>query len=182
MRETWLLPNQRILWTSMLLPAMVVVGAVIALVVTRDEGWSAFRIVSLVIGGTGLVMIVLLWMSLRTPRLAYESAHLLVYLRAGRPIRVPIELVEVFFMGQGPAQPSGGPAESSNVVVRLAERAEEWKRMDVKPALGQWCDGYITIRGTWCEPLLPEVVERLNRRLVAAHRAERNAANESAAS
>jgi hypothetical protein len=35
----------------------------------------------------------------------------------------------------------------------------------VKPALGAWCDSYVTIRGTWCEPLNGELIRRLNRRL-----------------
>jgi hypothetical protein len=35
----------------------------------------------------------------------------------------------------------------------------------VKPSLGTWCGGYVTIRGTWCEPLQPDLIRRLNRRL-----------------
>jgi hypothetical protein len=35
----------------------------------------------------------------------------------------------------------------------------------VKPAFGNWSEGYVTVRGTWCEPLDSEVVRRLNRRL-----------------
>ena len=34
-------------------------------------------------------------------------------------------------------------------------------------------DGYITLRGLWCEPLSHERVNTLNHRLAAAHRAVR---------
>jgi hypothetical protein len=77
-------------------------------------------------------------------------------------------LVEAFFVGQGPAELPGGMArsqETANLVARLAQRATEWAQRDVKPALGRWCEGYVTIRGTWCEPLNTELVRRLNRRL-----------------
>ena len=45
------------------------------------------------------------------------------------------------------------------------DAAHEWRRSETKPSLGHWCDGYITIRGTWCEPLSIELVNRLNTRL-----------------
>jgi hypothetical protein len=52
-----------------------------------------------------------------------------------------------------------------NLVARLSQKAPEWEKVDVKPAIGRWCEGYVTIRGMWCEPLNGEVVRRLNRRL-----------------
>ena len=55
--------------------------------------------------------------------------------------------------------------ETVNLVARLAQRQTQWAQVEVKPALGNWAEGYITIRGTWCEPLNPELVRRLNRRL-----------------
>ena len=39
---------------------------------------------------------------------------------------------------------SGEELETSTIVVRLAEAAAEWRFREVKPALGAWCDGYIT--------------------------------------
>jgi hypothetical protein len=62
----------------------------------------------------------------------------------------------------------------SQLAVRLAERATEWSQIDVKPALGKWCGGYITIYGAWCEPLRIELVNRLNAQLAAAHQAQPN--------
>ena len=118
--------------------------------------------------------------SLWRPRLAYHSGQLLVYLRPGRPIQVPIDIVECFFLGQGdsflgrsPFDSNSTSKQTSTVVVRLAEAAREWKQIEVQPALGHWCDGYIVIRGTWCEPLNGELVRQLNERLIKAHRLRR---------
>jgi hypothetical protein len=61
------------------------------------------------------------------------------------------------------------------VVVRLAESATDWKHREVRPAFGQWCEGYITLRGAWCEPITREVMQGLNRRLAEVQR-ERKAA------
>jgi hypothetical protein len=49
--------------------------------------------------------------------------------------------------------------------MRLAQKAEDWQHLDVKPQLGAWCQGQVIIRGTWCEPLSVPLVNRLNQRL-----------------
>ncbi len=124
-----------------------------------------------IFGGGGMIVL-LAWQS-RQPRLAFEPGHLLVYLRSGRPYRVPIEIVECLFLGQAPSRLPSKRHESTKtatVVVRLAERAESWRERDVKPALGSWRDGYITILGTWCEPLDRDLVNRLNQRLAEVRR------------
>jgi hypothetical protein len=91
----------------------------------------------------------------------------LFYLRASQPIAVPVGIIEAFFLGQGPASLPAGlrRQESVNLVARISQRATDWARQQVKPSLGNWCDGYVTIHGTWCEPLGTELVRRLNRRL-----------------
>ena len=113
------------------------------------------------------MLAVLAWF-FRQPRLTYDGRHLHVNLRAAKPIAVPIELVECFFLGAGfrrlPGK-TGREVQMSQLRIRLAERATEWAQFDVKPALGAWCEGYVTIRGTWCEPLTNELIRRLNRRL-----------------
>jgi hypothetical protein len=119
------------------------------------------------------------------PRLSYANERLDVRLRPGPPIQVPIDVVECFFLGQGPALlPLSGRdkvEETSTIVIRLAESAEQWKHFDVNPALGLWCDGYITIRGTWCEPITNELLKRLNDNLISAHRTLRAKASHEAA-
>ena len=104
----------------------------------------------------------------RRPRIAYCDGDVLFHLRAGAPIAVPAEIVEAFFIGQGPAylpRTHGPDAETVNLVARLSQKAPEWMHVGVKPALGHWCEGYVTIRGTWCEPLTGDVIRRLNARL-----------------
>jgi hypothetical protein len=54
--------------------------------------------------------------------------------------------------------------------VRLAERARQWHHRPVRRALGRWCDGYIVIRGIWCEPISAELVHRMNAKLIETKR------------
>ena len=61
--------------------------------------------------------------------------------------------------------PRGAKLRSSNLVIRLDEKATDWHEVEVKPALGRWSEGYVTIHGTWCEPLTLEVLQHLNVRL-----------------
>ncbi len=108
------------------------------------------------------------------PRLSFDGRHVLVNLRPGRPIRLPLEVVECCFLGQRPAQLSGPGYEGSKmaaVVLRLAESASEWSSMRVEPSLGQWEDSYITLYGTWCEPLNLDRVNQINQCLQRAHEA-----------
>ena len=114
--------------------------------------------------------------SLLRPRLRIEKDAVWVQL-GRRPIRVPIDLVECFFLGQGPsglpAGKGGEGLEASNVIVRLAEAATDWHQRDVNPSLGHWCEGYITLRGAWCEPISLELVNRLNHQLAETKRSRR---------
>jgi hypothetical protein len=167
MRETWLRPNRRAIWFGCVpLAAVAALGAWLACGGTdpnnRTLPWigAAFTV-------GGLAMVGLLLAQLWRPRIAYRDGQVLFYLRAGQPIAVPAGVVEAFFLGQGSAKLPGGfeRQESVNLVARISQRATEWSRQEVKPSLGNWCDGYVTIRGTWCEPLGTELVRRLNRRL-----------------
>jgi hypothetical protein len=140
---------------------------------TSAAGWS----VSLLVAGISAGCVARLFAAARRPRLAYASGCLDVYLTGSRPIRVPIELVECFFLGQGPSLlpplPFGNATseiQTATLIVRLAESAVEWQHRDVRTRLGMWCEGYITIRGTACEPLDGRLVARLNRRLVEVKR------------
>lgn len=176
MRETWLGPNRRILAMGMIAPCVLLFAGLWLVLGARAEDqrilrWLGYATVAVAAVPTGTLLY--LW---RQPRLALENRELLVYLSSTLPTRVPIENVECFFLGQGPTLLGGSQAakaETATVVVRLAESAKDWKHRDVKPALGSWCDGYITIRGTWCEPLNATVVKRLNERLVAAQQRRR---------
>jgi hypothetical protein len=167
MPETLLRPNLRATYAGVVLPAATMtVGLALALGPWQAEswlrgiGWALTAFSALILG-------LLLWQT-RQPRLAYEAGRLLIYLRSGPPIRLPVKLVQCAFLGAGPTQlPGRGGVglRSANLVLRLDEKATDWHEVEVKPALGRWSEGYITIHGAWCEPLKIDVVQRLNERL-----------------
>jgi hypothetical protein len=108
------------------------------------------------------------------PLLAYSNGYLELFLRprrSAKAIRVPIGEVECFLIGQGPAQLPGrkwAGDQTTTLIVRFPERAEQWKKVEVSPSYGYWCDGHLTLRGTWCEPIDVETANRLNTKLAAA--------------
>jgi hypothetical protein len=167
MHETWLRPNCR----------AILFGCVPLVVLVGLGAWLAFRLPSIAAGwrwlggaamAVGILGLLALLNQLRGARIGYEDGRVLFHLTRGEPIGVPVEIVEAFFLGQGPAALPGGVGknqETVNLVARLSQRETDWAKREVKPALGQWCGGYVTIRGTWCEPLTNEVIRRLNRRL-----------------
>ncbi len=165
MTEVWLTSNRRVILMAMLPVGLL---GVLSLVTLGRDTASVFRVLAT---GCLIIVIVLLFgllQQLVRPRIAYRDGHVLFYLQARSPIAVPVQVVEAFFLGQGPAYlpaAAASKAETVNLVARLSQRATEWAHQDVKPALARWCDGYVTIRGTWCEPLTGELIRRLNRRL-----------------
>jgi hypothetical protein len=151
-------------------------AAAVAYVDPWGLGWSvrASGVAVLLLAGIGLSATLLL---ARQPRVAFANGHVLFYVRLGRPTPVPVDVVECFLLGQGPALLPGNQyarTATTTVVVRLRERAEAWASGEFHPLLAAWCDGYITLRGTWCEPLNVDVVNRMNRLLHEA--AQREAA------
>lgn len=174
MTTVWLRPNRRILGAAALAGLLLlVVGSGLILLGTfagrgawaQVLGWPAA-----VLGAS--IFAANLYHLLR-PRVSYSGGQVKFYLRWGRPVATPIEVVEAFFVGQGPAflpGPVGKEAETINLIARIAERAAEWHRVEVFPVLGSWCDGYVIIRGTWCEPLNEEVVRRINHELAETKR------------
>ena len=176
-RETWLSSNRRAFAVALLLPALLAAGSGGVLLAVDVLPW---RIIAGIAGILSLLVIIPLLLLARQPRLAYHDWHLLVYLGAARPFRLPVDIVEVFFLGQAPSMVSaeGDPFDdqgptTSTIVVRLAERAEQWQKRDVRPMLGHWCEGYITLRGTWCEPITEDLVRMLNHRLVEVKRKQK---------
>ena len=171
MTEVWVRANRRAL-SMALVPAALLGGL----------SWFAFRLWDMMwlksfaaVGMTlaGLLILGLLH-QLNRPRVAYRDGHVLFYLRAKKPIAVPEQVVEAFFLGQGLAMlpgekmlhtlPEDG-VETVNLIARLSQREPEWQQQEVKRALGRWQDGYVVMRGTWCEPLTHQLIRQLNRRL-----------------
>jgi hypothetical protein len=182
MPEVWLHTNRRAILLGMLLPAATAASGaalVVAAWLMSAAWWWMTLGAMFAAGGLGMLGSLAWWLSI--PRLAYENGELLVFMDQRRPIRVPIDVVECFFLGQGPSllpNLRGREPETANVIVRLAESAPEWKHRDVNPRIAQWCEGYITLRGAWCEPIQPEGLRQLNHRLAEIHR-QRNVASNS---
>ena len=165
MTEIWLRSNRRILAVGLIPGAAICTAAAALFATTASLGLRYISVAGLVVGAMLMgIVIRQLW----RPRVAYSGGLVLFFLRAGEPIAVPVQVVEAFFLGQGPAYLPGTTEDSEetvNLVARLSQKYPEWMRHDVKPALGKWCEGYVSIRGTWCEPLTNDVIRRLNRRL-----------------
>lgn len=173
MIECWLKPNRRALAMGTVLPVAAL--AVGGLLIVRGER-SPLGVAALLVGGSlcllGLVMLAGLLRHLVAPRIGYRSGKVLFFLRATGPIEVPIEVVEAFLLGEASAGAAGRSArvKTATVNVRLAESATEWREREVSGALGTWRDGYISILGTWCEPLSVDLISGLNQRLTCAKR------------
>jgi hypothetical protein len=172
--EIWLRTNVRALVFGMAPPAIVaLMGCLLVAGVAGREPPGWLRVVGLALLAFSLAAIAALAWQMRKPRLAYRGGMLLVWLRSGPPLEVPIEFVECFLLGQAPSMLPGDTnfrTQTSALLVRIADRAPQWHQQEVKPQLGKWCGGYITIRGTWCEPLHVSLVNRLNQRLAEVSR------------
>jgi hypothetical protein len=167
MRETWLRPNRRAILFGCV-PPLVAAAMGVWLTFALGESASHFwRWLGLLLIVASLAMIGVILSQLRHPRIAFRDGMVLFYVRVGQPIAVPVRIVESFFFGQGPAHLPAvtKQPQTVNLIARLSQRHTEWASQKVRPSLGSWCDGYITIRGTWCEPLNSELIRRINRRL-----------------
>jgi len=167
MRETWLRPNRRAILFGCVPPLfLTAIGAWLTFAVGESAG-SFWRWLGLVLLVASVVMIGIILSQLRHPRIAFHDGMVLFYLRVGQPIAVPVGIVESFFFGQGPAHlPAvSKQPQTVNLIARLSQRHTEWASQKVRPSLASWCDGYVSIRGTWCEPLNSELIRRINRRL-----------------
>ena len=178
MVEILLRCNRRIAALLIGVSVLIVAAGGIMMVQAHVAGFAWIIGLAIMLLGTAWIAFIV-WIA-RQPRLAIDGQELLVYLHAGRPLRVPLDIVEVFFLGQGPATGNDvrQPADydgivAANIVVRLAEAAKDWHRRDVNVALGVWQDGYITVRGLWCESINGEVVKRMNRKLAEIKRQRR---------
>jgi hypothetical protein len=168
MRETWLRTNRRALGFGTVPPALLAIlgMGLVARGTTGDSNWLTWLGVTIAVLCGGLVAAIL--MQMRVPRVAYQNGEVFFNLRSGPPIAVPVELVEAFFIGQGPLMIPGSQSRADatvNLVARISQRDPSYAEREVKPALGRWSESYVTIRGTWCEPLNGELVRRLNHRL-----------------
>jgi hypothetical protein len=184
MKEVWLRSNRRALLVGMILPGVWLAAAIGSLTLSVSSSQPAIiSAICVLLALPPLWMLVGLAFAMTRPRIGYEPGEMLVYGEFHRATRVPIDIVECFFLGHGPSELpmlGGREPETSNVVVRLAESATDWKHREMRPAFGHWCEGYITIRGAWCEPINRELMQRLNRRLSEVHQQRKASAAEPA--
>src|SRR4051812_32461845 len=105
MAEVWLKTNRRALALGMVLPGIVLGAAVVALAWTFSSGqhWLV-QLPLVIVAAIPSWMIGELLYALVRPRIGYEAGELLIFLEPTRPTRVPIDIVEVFFLGQGPSE------------------------------------------------------------------------------
>ena len=176
MTECWLKPNPRPTYAAMgLAGCMVLAGGVVAVVAWRYQYFLVTALgcsfaVAFVAWGLSQ------WKKLRCPRVSYAEGVLLVHDGSPESASVPIDVVEAFFLGSGPAlgeDTSDHGPRTANVVIRIAESAGEWHEGELMPAIGKWSEGYIVLRGTWCEPIGHERLNVINRRLAEVHRQRR---------
>ena len=171
-------PNARAQWLFMMPSLVVLLGALCAGAWSIKSGWSAVTVCAVLLGIASVTAFGFGLRSLMKPRIAIKPDYVEVNI-SNQPTLVPIDAVECFFLGQGPAgipDKDGDSLETSNVIVRLAEKAVDWHKRDVSRYLGNWCEGYITVRGTWCEPISLELVNRLNHELAVTKRARKGQA------
>ena len=165
MTEVWLRPNRRAF-----LPGIIFfVGLSLSNIYGAWQLWQLQVDWAPYFGVFGIMFGIatvggLIWMT-RRPLLVYGTGKLRVYIRADKPIGVPIEVVEGFLLGKQEAKLGRRQVEIATLVIRLAERATEYAKFEMHPDVGRWCGGYINIFGTWCEPLSVDLVNKLNARL-----------------
>lgn len=170
LREVWLRPNRRLFAVCLLLLAAIAGASVVVAFAPWASALRVGGVVLLALALAGMAACVYGWYQ---PRLAVADHELLVYLRPGAPLRVPLEQVEGFLLQRAASGLPGrfGRRQAQALVIRLSERWERLQQSPLRSPLGMWCGHYITIYGAWCEPLSVALAQRLNERLDSARRA-----------
>lgn len=163
--SVWLAANQRPAQVAALFSAVFFAcGGLLALVRSPITWGISLGLLAAAIVAVGVTLRLRL-----SPPICYDRTHVVLRFPDCRPFAIPLEAVECFFIGVARFQPAAArPRESIAVVIRLADRAREWKQRDLPPEYGKWRDGYVMLDGTWCEPIAAAKVEQLNRWLLTA--------------
>lgn len=176
--EVWLRGNRRVaalVAVAAVACDLVAVAAVLAAVGLRQGGvawWGVAAVAGTVAAGLGL----LAWASAR-PRLLRQGNQLVVQVAPFVRETLPIDVVECVFPGSQPLTADGAPAGEGpasfrvgTLVLRLAERAIDYRSRDMFPPWGRWADGNVAVDGRWCEPLSPELARTVGTLLMEAKR------------
>lgn len=162
----WVRTNPRPFLAALCAVALVSVGLVLVAAFAWNVIWLRWVLGTLIF--VSLAYSVWLVWQARLPRVGLKDEKLLLFLTASRAIPVPLEHVECFLLGQGPTFLGKSKSETATLSIRIAERATEFQQQNVLRFLASWCNGYVTIRGTWTEPLTVDLVRRLNSQLADA--------------
>ena len=169
--EVWLRSNPR---PAVAGAAVVALAVALAVAVLRAGGgpvWIRWGVA--VAAAAGGAIAVALVMTASLPRLVRQGNRLRVRLSPLAAHDVPLEIVECVFPGSSPlagTESTAAPRRVGTVVVRLAERAIDWKQRPTFAPWGTWSDGHVVIDGRWCEPLSLEVTKQLGQRILEAKR------------
>jgi hypothetical protein len=173
--EVWLRGNVRPVVAAGAVVAVIIAGGVAA--TTLVGVGRPFRPVVLAASAVAASTVGLLAAAAARPRLLLAGDALLVRLSPTRVERVPLDVAECFFPGSSPLTRGGAQTcehhaafRVNTLVLRLAERADDYRARPTFVPWGTWEDSYVVFDGRWCEPLSPELARRLGRRLVDAKR------------
>ena len=166
----WLRGNVRPVLGGAVLAAAVVAG--LAWLAARPEAGTGQRFL---FGGlaAGLAAIVILFVwAAAQPRLARRGDRLVARLAPFTVQEVPLDVVECVFHGSQPLDATAGlpPLRVGTIVVRLAERATDWRARPSFAPWGSWIDGHIICDGCWCEPLSVDRARAISAGLLEAKR------------
>lgn len=184
--EIWLRGNVRPVLVAVA-ASLISSGLILGVMLTFKAPLWAVVAVSVFLVAGGLTTLALAFESSR-PRLRRRGNVLEVRLAPWHRDEVPLEVMECFFLGSSPVgkHPSTSscgsaseehdestgapPRRRGTLAIRLAERATDYSQRAVSLPWGGWARGTIVVDGLWCEPLSPDLIRELTRRLVAAKR------------
>ncbi len=169
-REVWLRSNLRPVAVAVAVAASVAILAVVVVLTMHLPVWA--KVVMTMLAGSDVLAAAVLAWGAAQPRLALDGDTVAVRLAPLTVQRVPLEVIECVFRGSEPIAAEDGPPRFrvGTLVLRLAERATEWRQRPSFRPWGTWEDGHVTIDGRWCEPLSPESARQIAARLADAKR------------
>lgn len=168
--EIWLRANLRPVAAAAAVGVGIAILAIIAAVTLPLPSWA--RAVVVASAGIELLVAAALAWGAAQPRLVRSGDALAIRLAPLTVHRVPLDVVECLFRGTEPIAADDGAAKFrvGTLVLRLAERAAEWRQRPSFRPWGTWEEGHIVIDGRWCEPLSAEKARQIALLLAEAKR------------
>ncbi len=172
MEEVWLRGNTRLLWLAIVAAGCLVLAGCALVLGGILQHQRNMLLGGVIVNLLAVGVLVAVWRQ-NSARITSGSGYLIINVGAARPSRIPIEVVECFLLGRGPAFLPGAKhrrTETTTLVIRLRDKDPKWEHRDLQRQFGTWCGHHVTLRGMWCEPLTIARIQELNDRLVATQR------------